>query len=30
VPVDFRQGVYIVQIGIGEMTMFTQKLIVNR
>jgi uncharacterized repeat protein (TIGR02059 family) len=28
VPIDFSQGVYIVQIGIGEMTVFTQKLVV--
>jgi uncharacterized repeat protein (TIGR02059 family) len=30
VPVDFSQGVYIVQMGIGEMTVFTQKLVVSR
>ena len=30
VPVNLRQGVYIVQMGIDEMTMFTQKLVVSR
>jgi hypothetical protein len=30
VSIDFRQGVYIVQMGTGEMTVFTQKLVVSR
>jgi uncharacterized repeat protein (TIGR02059 family) len=30
VPVNFRTGIYIVQMGIGEMTMFTQKLVISR
>jgi parallel beta-helix repeat protein len=29
IPVNFRPGIYIVQIGIGEMTMFTQKLVIS-
>jgi uncharacterized repeat protein (TIGR02059 family) len=29
IPIDFKQGIYIVQMGIGNMTMFTQKLIVS-
>ena len=28
VPLHFKQGVYIIQIGVGNITMFTQKLIV--
>jgi hypothetical protein len=28
VPVNFRQGLYIIQMGIGDITMFTQKLVV--
>jgi hypothetical protein len=28
VPVDFRQGIYIIQMGIGNITVFTQKLVV--
>ena len=28
VPVNFRPGIYIVQMGIGEVTVFTQKLVV--
>jgi hypothetical protein len=30
IPIDFKQGIYIVQMGIGEMTAFTQKLVVSR
>ena len=30
IPIDFRQGIYIVQMGIGDLTMFTQKLVVNQ
>ncbi len=30
VPVNFNPGIYIVQIGIGKMTVFTQKLIISR
>jgi hypothetical protein len=30
VPVNFRPGIYIVQMGVDEMTMFTQKLIISR
>jgi hypothetical protein len=30
VPVNFRPGIYIVQMGIGEMTIFTQKLVIFR
>ncbi|HBC78650.1 MAG TPA: hypothetical protein DCZ51_08465, partial [Bacteroidales bacterium] len=29
VPIDFRQGVYILQMGTGSLTMFTQKLVVT-
>ena len=29
IPIDFKQGIYIVQMGIGEMTVFTQKLVVS-
>jgi hypothetical protein len=29
-PIDFRQGVYIIQMGTGELTVFTQKLVVSR
>ena len=29
VPVGFRQGIFIVQLGIGKLTLFTQKLVVN-
>jgi hypothetical protein len=29
VPVDFKQGIYIVQLGSGELTFFAQKLVVN-
>ena len=29
VPINFKQGVYIVQMGTGSLTMFTQKLIVT-
>jgi hypothetical protein len=30
IPIEFRQGIYIVQMGSGDITMFTQKLIVTR
>lgn len=30
VPINLKQGIYIVQLGTGEFTMFTQKLIVIR
>ena len=30
VPVNFTHGIYIVQMGMGNITMFTQKLIVFR
>jgi uncharacterized repeat protein (TIGR02059 family) len=30
IPIDFKQGIYIVQMGTGDMTMFTQKLIVSK
>jgi len=29
VPINFMKGIYIIQMGIGDLTMFTQKLIVN-
>ncbi len=29
IPITFRQGIYIVQMGSGDLTMFTQKLVVN-
>jgi uncharacterized repeat protein (TIGR02059 family) len=29
IPIDFKQGIYIVQMGIGSLTVFTQKLIVT-
>jgi len=29
VPIDFKQGIYIVQMGSGELTYFAQKLVVN-
>jgi uncharacterized repeat protein (TIGR02059 family) len=29
IPIDFIQGVYVVQMGIGDVTMFTQKLIIG-
>ncbi|HBC79067.1 MAG TPA: hypothetical protein DCZ51_10595 [Bacteroidales bacterium] len=29
IPITFRQGIYIVQMGAGDLTMFTQKLVVN-
>jgi uncharacterized repeat protein (TIGR02059 family) len=29
IPIDLRQGIYIVQIGAGDITLFTQKLVVN-
>jgi hypothetical protein len=29
IPINFKQGIYIVQMGSGDFTMFTQKLIVN-
>jgi hypothetical protein len=29
IPIDFRQGVYLVQMGTGSLTMFTQKLVVT-
>jgi hypothetical protein len=29
IPIDFRQGIYIVQMGAGDLTMFAQKLIVS-
>lgn len=28
IPLDFRQGIYVIQMGSGDITMFTQKLIV--
>ena len=30
IPVNFIPGIYIVQMGVDEMTMFTQKLIISR
>jgi hypothetical protein len=29
IPITFRQGIYIVQMGSGDLTVFTQKLVVN-
>jgi uncharacterized repeat protein (TIGR02059 family) len=29
IPIDFKQGIYIVQMGTGDITMFTQKIIVT-
>jgi uncharacterized repeat protein (TIGR02059 family) len=29
IPVDFKQGIYVVQMGTGNLTVFTQKLIVT-
>jgi hypothetical protein len=29
IPITFKQGIYIVQMGSGDLTMFTQKLVVN-
>ena len=29
VPIDFRQGIYIIQMGAGDLTLFAQKLIVS-
>jgi uncharacterized repeat protein (TIGR02059 family) len=29
IPIDFKQGIYIVQMGIGDITTFTQKIIVT-
>jgi hypothetical protein len=29
IPIDFKQGIYVVQMGTGGMTLFTQKLIVS-
>jgi hypothetical protein len=29
IPIDFKQGIYIVQMGTGNLTVFTQKLIVD-
>jgi hypothetical protein len=28
-PIDLRNGVYIIQLGSGELTLFAQQLIVN-
>jgi len=28
-PIDLERGVYIVQLGTGDLTLFTQKLVVN-
>jgi uncharacterized repeat protein (TIGR02059 family) len=30
IPVDFKQGIYIIQMGTGDITLFTQKLIVSQ
>ncbi|MCX6262320.1 MAG: SwmB domain-containing protein, partial [Bacteroidia bacterium] len=29
IPIDFKQGIYLVQMGTGDLTVFTQKLIVT-
>ena len=29
IPIDFKQGIYVVQMGTGDLTVFTQKLIVS-
>jgi hypothetical protein len=29
IPISFREGIYIVQMGSGNLTLFTQKLVVN-
>lgn len=29
IPLDFKQGIYIVQIGSGDLTLFTQKIVVK-
>jgi len=29
IPVTFREGIYIVQFGSGDLTLFSQKLVVN-
>ncbi len=29
IPIDFKQGIYVIQMGTGDLTLFTQKLIVT-